>query len=155
MAITGFDHFLIQTTDMERTRDWFVRVLGFEEGPHPDFKFPVCWLYAGGTDVLHIAEGGRNVSENRKKYLGQESEAEEGSGVIDHVAFKATDLKRTIAHLDGEGVDYTKRQVDADGSFQLFLKGPNGVKVELNFDAGEAEGVEATLMASDLADEDQ
>ncbi len=152
MTIQNIDHYLLQVADMAATRDWYVRVLGLQEGPHPDFKFPVCWLYAGGKDVLHIAEGGANVSENRKKYLGQQSSDTAGSGVIDHVAFRATGLAETIAKLDAEGAEYTKRQVDAEASFQLFVQAPDGVKVELNFDVAEAEGIEPALLAADLPD---
>jgi len=35
--------------------------------------------------------------------------------------------------------------------YQLFLYDPNGIKIELNFDAAEAEGVQAEVMASDFA----
>ena len=153
MALTNIDHYLIQTADMAASRDWYVRVLGMTEGPHPDFKFPVCWLYVSGKDVLHLAEGGKSVSENRLKYLGQESQATSGSGVIDHIAYRATGLKETIEHLNAEGVEYTKRKVEAEASFQLFLKGPDGVKIELNFDIAEAEGIDPSLFASHHSDE--
>ncbi len=150
MPLTGIDHLLIQTADMEMTRDWYVRVLGMTVGPNPDFKFPVCWLYIGDTDVLHIAEGGANVSDNRKKYLGQQSDATQGTGVIDHIAFHSTGLKDTIDHLTREGIQFNKRQVDDQGLFQLFFLDPNGVKVELNFDNAEAIKIEATVSAADL-----
>jgi len=71
MPLERVDHFLLQTTDLEATRDWYVKVLGMRVGPHPDFKFPVIWLYLGDKDVLHVSEGGARVSENRKRYLGQ------------------------------------------------------------------------------------
>jgi hypothetical protein len=125
-------------------------VLGLDEGPHPDFGVPVHWLYLGGRDVLHLTEGGANVSETRKRYLGQESQATQGSGVIDHVAFRATGLAEMIDHLRRLGVAFKERQVDAQGLYQLFLFDPNGVKVELNFAASEAEGRRAEVMASDL-----
>jgi hypothetical protein len=43
--------------------------------------------------------------------------------------------------------------VNAQGLFQLFLFDPNGVKVELNFEAAEADqhGITPELMASDFA----
>ena len=150
MPLHHLEHFLIQTADIEATRDWYVRVLGLTEGAHPDFKFPVCWLYLDGTDVIHITEGGKNVSENRKRYLGQQSDALEGTGVIDHVAFRCTGLREMMAHLTASGVAFTKRQVDDQGLFQLFLIDPNGIKVELNFANAEAEGIEPELMASSL-----
>ena len=70
MPLSHIEHFLVQTEDMEKTKNWYVDVLGMQVGPHPDFKFPVCWLYLGDEPVVHIAEGGKGVSENRKKYLG-------------------------------------------------------------------------------------
>jgi catechol 2,3-dioxygenase-like lactoylglutathione lyase family enzyme len=151
MPLHHLEHFLIQTTDMAATRDWYVKVLGFTEGAHPDFKFPVCWLYIGSTDVIHITEGGKAVSENRKQYLGQQSEAVEGTGVIDHVAFRCTGLREMMAHLGASGIAFSKRQVDDQGLFQLFLIDPNGIKVELNFAHSEAAGVEPELMASALS----
>ncbi len=150
MPLHHLQHFLIQTADLQGTVKWYVDVLGLREGPHPDFKFPVAWLYLGDNDVLHLTEGGANVSDNRMRYLGQQSTATEGSGVIDHVAFRATGLKDMMQHLSDKGVSYTRRQVDAHGLFQLFLMDPNGVKVELNFDNAEAEGIPPELMASAL-----
>jgi catechol 2,3-dioxygenase-like lactoylglutathione lyase family enzyme len=152
MPISNLEHFLIQTDDLDGTRDWYVDVLGMVSGPHPDFKIPVHWLYIGNEPVLHIAEGGAEVSENRKKYLGQQSTATRGSGVVDHVAFRATGLKDTIKHLDAKGVEFTSRQVDDQGLFQLFLMDPNDVKIELNFENEEAAGIKADIMASDLTD---
>src|SRR5690349_6683056 len=73
MPLHHLQHFLIQTEDLEKTKDWFVDVLGMKVGPAPDFKFPVYWLYLGDTDVLHLTVGGAKASENRLKYLGQES----------------------------------------------------------------------------------
>jgi catechol 2,3-dioxygenase-like lactoylglutathione lyase family enzyme len=148
--IHHLEHFLIQTADMEGTRDWYVKVLGLREGKHPDFKFPVCWLYIGDTDVIHITEGGKNVSANRLKYLGQQSDAVHGTGVIDHVAFRCTGLQEMMQHLQAAAVPFKKRQVDEQGLFQLFLTDPNGIKVELNFANSEAKGINAELMASAL-----
>ncbi|HSD53969.1 MAG TPA: VOC family protein [Burkholderiales bacterium] len=153
MPLSHLEHFLIQTADLEKTRDWYVRVLGMKEGWHPDFKFPVVWLYIGEKDVLHMTEGGANVSENRKKYLGQQSTDVDGSGVIDHVAFRCTGLPEMLAHLKREGVQFTQRMVSDQGLYQLFLHDPNGVKVELNFANSEAlqHGIQPELKASELA----
>ncbi len=154
MALRQLEHFLIQTTDLAATRDWYVDVLGMEVGPAPEFHFPVCWLYLGGTAVLHLAEGGDDVPDNRKAYLGQQSTASHGSGVIDHVAFNATRAKDMLAHFDARGIDYSTRRISDTGMLQVFLLDPNGVKVELNFVAAEAEGVQEQLRTGDLAGDD-
>lgn len=150
MALSHLEHFLIQTTDMNKTRDWWVDVLGLRVGPAPDFKFPVCWLYIGDTDVLHLTTGGADVSANRKAYLGQQSTATEGSGVVDHIAFRASGLPEMMENLKSRSVTFTQRMVDDQGLFQLFLLDPNGVKVELNFSNEEAAGIAPELMASEL-----
>jgi catechol 2,3-dioxygenase-like lactoylglutathione lyase family enzyme len=150
MTLSHLEHFLIQAEDLAATRDWYVTVLGMRDGPHPDFGFPVHWLYIGERDVLHLTQGGATVSENRKRYLGQQSTATEGTGVIDHVAFRAMGLADTIAHLTRLGVSFKERQVDDQGLYQLFLFDPNGVKVELNFAAAEALGRKAEVMAADF-----
>jgi catechol 2,3-dioxygenase-like lactoylglutathione lyase family enzyme len=150
MPISHIEHFLIQTADLEGTRDWYVNVLGLREGPHPDFRFPVVWLYIGDTDVVHLTEGGKGVSANRKAYLGQQSDATSGSGVVDHIAFRCTGLNEMMARLQHSGIEFRKRMVDDQGLFQLFLFDPNGVKIELNFANAEALGVAPELMASAL-----
>ena len=150
MPLDHLQHLLIQTADLEGTKDWWVDVLGLEVGPHPDFRVPVYWLYLNGRDVLHITTGGKDVSANRKRYLGQESEVTWGSGVVDHVAFHATGLREMMAALDARGIAYRQRQVTGQNLYQLFLTDPNGVKVELNFPAAEATGLRAEVTAEDL-----
>jgi catechol 2,3-dioxygenase-like lactoylglutathione lyase family enzyme len=150
MPVSHLEHFLIQTADIQKTRDWYVDVLGFREGPHPDFKFPVVWLYLGDTDVVHLTQGGKNISENRKAYLGQQSDAVHGSGVVDHVAFRCTGLRKMMEHLRSCKVEFRQRMVSDQGLFQLFLLDPNGVKVELNFANAEAAGITPELMAAAL-----
>jgi catechol 2,3-dioxygenase-like lactoylglutathione lyase family enzyme len=150
MPLMYMEHFLLQTEDIEATKDWYVNVLGFRVGPSPDFKFPVYWLYLGDRDVLHITTGGKNVSENRKKYVGQQSEATVGTGVIDHIGFRTTCLLEMIDHLKKHNVEFKERQVDDQGLYQLFLFDPNGVKIELNFANSEAKGRKPELSAKDL-----
>jgi len=150
MPVSHIEHVLVQTADIAKTRDWYVRVLGFEAGYTPDFKFPVCWLYLGDRDVIHITEGGVAVSENRKKYVGQQSQALSGTGVIDHVAFRCSGLSEMLQHLRRLNIPFTQRQVDDQGLFQLFLMDPNDIKIELNFANAEAKGIKPELLASDL-----
>jgi catechol 2,3-dioxygenase-like lactoylglutathione lyase family enzyme len=151
MPLSYIEHFLLQTEDIEATKDWYVKVLGFRVGPSPDFKFPVYWLYLDDRDVLHITTGGQNVSENRKKYVGQDSQASSGSGVIDHIGFRTTGLADMIEHLKKHNIDFKERQVDDQGLYQLFLHDPNGVKIELNFANTEVKGRKPQLSASELS----
>lgn len=152
MPLSHLEHILVQTRDMEATKRWYVEVLGMRAGYTPDFKFPVCWLYIGERDVIHVTEGGAGTSANRKAYLGQQSEAESGSGVIDHIAFRASGLGETLERLRRLKIDFKERQVDDQGLYQVFFFDPNGIKIELNFEAAEARaiGAQAGVKASEL-----
>ena len=90
------------------------------------------------------------MSENRKRYVGQESQATSGSGAIDHLAFRATGLREMMALLRSLGVDFKQRRVDDQGLYRLFMFDPNGIKIELNYAGAEAEGLRAEVMASEL-----
>ncbi len=152
MPAHHFQHVLIQTADIDGTVAWWEQVMGMEQGPHPDFGFPVVWLYLEGRDVLHITAGGAQVSANREAYLKPESRAVHGTGVLDHVAWHATDLPGMLARLRAQGVAFTARQSSDGGLFQVFMLDPNGVRVELNFPGEEAtrHGIQPDLRATDL-----
>jgi catechol 2,3-dioxygenase-like lactoylglutathione lyase family enzyme len=151
MPLSHIEHFLVAADDIDATRDWYARVLGMTSGPHPDFGFPVHWMYLGGVDVVHIGPSARGAGEIQKKYLGRTSQdAGTGTGAIDHVAFRATGLRAMLEHLRAERVDFVQRRASGQALFQLFFHDPNGIKVELNYAAAEAEGIEPELTASDL-----
>jgi catechol 2,3-dioxygenase-like lactoylglutathione lyase family enzyme len=151
MPLSHIEHLLIASDDIDATRDWYMRVLGMRPGPHPDFGFPVHWMYLGGVDVVHIGPSARNAGEIQQKYLGRTSQASgAGTGAIDHIAFRATGLREMLAHLGKENIAFSQRRANGQALFQLFFYDPNGIKIELNFDAAEAEGIAPELMASDL-----
>jgi len=151
MPLSHIEHLLIASDDIDATRDWYARVLGMTSGPHPDFGFPVHWMYLGDVDVVHIGPSAKMAGAIQKQYLGRTSQASaQGTGAIDHIAFRATGLRETMQHLKKERVEFRQRRANGQALFQLFFYDPNGIKIELNFDAAEAEGIEPELMASDL-----
>lgn len=151
MPLTHIEHFLVAADDIDATRDWYARVLGLKSGEHPDFGFPVHWMYLGKVDIVHIGPSAKIAGEIQKKYLGRTSrDAGTGTGAIDHIAFRATGLRDMLQKLRLERVSFTQRRANGQALFQLFLHDPNGIKVELNYAAAEAEGIEPELMASDL-----
>jgi catechol 2,3-dioxygenase-like lactoylglutathione lyase family enzyme len=151
MPLTHLEHLLIAADDIDATRDWYARVLGLKSGPHPDFGFPVHWMYSGEQDLVHIGPSAKQAGEIQKKYLGRTSQdTGTGTGAIDHVAFRATGLRDMLHHLRSLNISFTQRRANGQALFQLFMYDPNGIKVELNYDAREAEGIAPELMASEL-----
>src|SRR5258706_6626467 len=151
MPISHIQHFLVTSDDIDATRDWYARVLRLRSGPHPEFGFPVHWMYAGDVDLIHIGPSAKAANENQRKYLGRTSgDTGAGTGAIDHIAFGATGLREMLEHLRAEGILYANRRANGQAVFQVFFHDPNGVKIELNYPAQEAEGIAADLLASDL-----
>jgi len=124
--IVGMNHFTITAADRAATLDYYCGLLGLMEGPRPDLGFPGSWLYAPGSDaaILHV-------------YWDRPLPAIP-TGVIDHLAFTARDLKAVKARFDARGLAYELRRQPGAGSWQLFSHDPNGAKVELDFDPSEA-----------------
>ena len=151
MPLSHIEHFLLAADDIDATRDWYARVLGMRSGPHPDFGFPVHWMYLGELDVVHIGPSAKSAGENQKMYLGRTSQDQgAGTGAIDHIAFRATGLRAMMAQLEKEKITFSRRRANGQALFQLFFYDPNGIKIELNYDAAEADGVEAEVVASDF-----
>ncbi|GAA4333839.1 VOC family protein [Pigmentiphaga soli] len=146
MGLRFMEHILILTHDPEATRDWFCDNLGFRDGYHPEFGFPVYWLYIGEQDVVHI--GKAHHSEHQDSYLRTPNDRDgddysaagaPGSGRIDHVCFNCDGLAEFIARLTRNGVAFSERKAHNSDLYQLFMREPvNGIKVELNFAAHEA-----------------
>lgn len=154
MPLNHIQHILIHTDNVEDLAGWFEVNLGLERGVTPDFKVPVVWLFIGDHDVIHIAEFPDEGREKRfqEKYLGgRKTEVTHGSGVIDHVAFHCTELAQMIERLDANNASYLKRQANVGDLFQLFVDAPNGLRIELNFAAAEAEvgGIQPDMTAAE------
>jgi catechol 2,3-dioxygenase-like lactoylglutathione lyase family enzyme len=151
MPLSHIEHFLVAADDIDATRDWYARVLGLRAGPHPDFGFPVHWMYQGDVDLVHIGPSANKAGDIQKKYLGRTSQGSGvGTGALDHIAFRAKGLRAMLEHLRKERVPFSQRRANGQALFQLFLYDPNGLKIELNYAADEAAGIEPELMASDL-----
>ena len=137
MAPRGFSHIGLSTLDLDRTRDFYERVLGFK---------PVR------CDILKIKEGGqiRHIffDTGRDQLLafmeasgvpGVPAEYDAGinrglgvPGVFYHFAFEAgteTALIEKRAELRAKGVEVTE-VVDHDWAKSIYFKDPNGIQLE-------------------------
>jgi catechol 2,3-dioxygenase-like lactoylglutathione lyase family enzyme len=131
VGLTSIQHLLVLTDDIDGTRDFYRDVLGLEQGERPPLEFPGYWLYAQGVPCVHVAD--REIYNAHASTLGLEpSQDTRGSGVVDHVAFNASDYDEVTARLEGHGVDAVKNTVPGIGMRQLFISDPNGVRIEIN-----------------------
>jgi catechol 2,3-dioxygenase-like lactoylglutathione lyase family enzyme len=123
MAIEKLDHYTIRTEDLEATRRFYTEVLGLSVGPRPAFTFPGLWLYAGRDPMVHV--------------IGVEPAAaarsDDGTGRLDHVAFMGSDIAAMRERFRASGTAFQERLVPTLNLEQIFVRDPNGIKVELNF----------------------
>ena len=117
------DHYNVSTRKLRDTVKFYEDVLGFENGPRPPFDFPGAWLYSAGHPVLHLNDISRTDREQRAD-----------SGVIDHVAFGSRGFEAMKKRLVGKGIDHRVNEVPNSTRRQIFLRDPNNVEIELNFD---------------------
>jgi catechol 2,3-dioxygenase-like lactoylglutathione lyase family enzyme len=120
MPVAAFQHVNTRSADVERTKEFYVR-LGLSVGDRPPFASRGYWMYLGEQPVLHLVQ--------RK-----DGEAHhDGSGNLDHVAFQAVDLEGTRRALTEAGVVFREAIVPRDNTVQIFVRDPDGIQVELNF----------------------
>ena len=130
MPLGGLQHYTIEPQDLERTKSFYVEVLGLEIGDRPPLDFHGYWLYSGGTATVHLMgtrkpREGVVVRGTEKKY--------EDTGRFDHIAFAATEVESVRKRLQSKNVNFRESIVPRTGDTQFFLYDPDGVGVELNF----------------------
>lgn len=125
-------HVTIRTDELEATREFFTDVLGLSVGERPAFRFPGYWLYGDGRPLVHLVV----ASPERTYVFGADRlDVDGGTGAIDHIAFEGDDYDALIARLKRAELDYTARAQTGTGVRQVFVTGPHGVVVEVDFAA--------------------
>ena len=112
-----FDHVNIRPRDMEAMRDFLVAVLGLQVGERPPFAFPGYWLYAGETAVIHL--------QPPKEGTGP------GEPLINHIAFGPFDYEAKLAEVEAGGWPLRLSRIPGTSIRQIFVTGPEGIRVEL------------------------
>jgi catechol 2,3-dioxygenase-like lactoylglutathione lyase family enzyme len=121
MPAATFQHVNTRSADVELTKDFYL-CLGLRVGDRPPFASRGYWLYLGNQPVLHLVQ--RKDGEAHHDHTGN----------VDHVAFRAVDVEGTRRALAEAGVAFREAIVPRDNTIQIFVRDPDGVTVELNFD---------------------
>jgi len=121
MSIVGFQHINTRSTDVERTREFYERILGLRVGDRPPLTSSGYWLYAGDEPIVHLSQ----------RPAGESGDA--GRGNFEHVAFSCSDLDGIRNALRAAGVAFRETVSPRDGAIQLRVQDPDGITLELNF----------------------
>ena len=132
MPLTELNHYFVRANNLEETKSFYCDVLGFQVMPRPTFPFPGYWLGVNGKIQIHM--GPAEIENQHMYYLGTPKDAAtEHTGVVDHIAFLATEPGGLIRRFKERGLEYTPRSFPEFDLYQLFVKDPNGITIELNF----------------------
>ncbi|MDE1936789.1 VOC family protein [Bradyrhizobium sp.] len=138
MSVGVLDHFNIRTRKLADTVRFYEDVLGLEKGDRPNFAFPGAWMYSEGKAVVHLVD------------ISPTEEAQKpDSGVVHHVAFVSRGFDAMKSRLKSKNMPFDARQVPGGDLWQIFVNDPNGVMIELNYEAAKEQGTSAPSMRAD------
>lgn len=122
-GIKSIGHVALRVTDIERSLDFYVDRLGFEEMFRLAREGTLWIVYLRITDEQFIelfpgGEGDRAPEADRIGY--------------NHICLEVDDLDAVIARLEERGVPLTRpKKVAADGNAQAWIEDPDGHRIEL------------------------
>jgi catechol 2,3-dioxygenase-like lactoylglutathione lyase family enzyme len=121
------DHAALIIADPERSRAFYVGVLGLTEVARPEtFEFPGLWLQIGDQQLHLIGEATNGRA--RQVYSADEM----SGGFTSHFAIEVDDLESTIAALQQRGGSLAGGpRPRGDGVMQAYIADPDGHVVEL------------------------
>lgn len=126
IRVRHIDHVTIVVQDLDRSRDFYVGVLGMQEVERPGFSFPGLWFQAGPTQIHLILEHPESGP------AGHSIAAEASISRTRHFAFEVEDAHAVERALDELGVPIVAGPKSRpDGPTQLYVRDPDGHLVEL------------------------
>ena len=143
MMITGLFHFAIKTANLAATVRFYTEVIGLAECARPNFGFPGAWLGTpgpAGTPIIHIYAGG--------PALGGRKTVAQGTAAIDHVSLAAVGFHDFVKRFKKYDLDWREFEVPGTTLWQLFVYDPNGVQLEITFDASSERGRKPDMSAA-------
>ena len=119
MIARGLHHASFPVSNLERSKDFYGRVLGLESIERPPLPFPGAWYRAGECEV-HVIVPFEGVD------VGRPPESINPFAV--HTAFAIEDYASVRDRLAGEGLSVLETGEDAG---QMWVSDPDGNVIEL------------------------
>ena len=124
MKINCIDHIAINVRDIEKSRDFYGRILGFKQLQSVD----------SGAFIIHYYElpQGSRLEMFEYKNSQEDSPRDDGSVGLRHLAFQVNDVAAHEKELRAQGVEITLPTCDLSnlGARVLLFLDPNGVTIE-------------------------
>jgi len=125
LRVKTLDHVTLVVKDLERSRKFYVDVLGMEPMDRPNFSFAGSWFQAGTTQIHLILEHAESGPAGLQDPHGASSRSQ-------HFAFEVADSRQAAQWLTEAGVPILSGpKARPDGAVQTFVQDPDGHVVEL------------------------
>lgn len=126
-------HFGLRAADADTTLNFYTRVLGMVLDPsRPNIPVSGYWLRAavpGSPPSIHVFTS----DDAQVEPSGRNGAA--GSGVVDHLSLYCKDYRGVRHKLTEFGLTWEGGAVPGGKQWVIFVYDPNGVMLEMNFDA--------------------
>ena len=142
--LTKLFHNAIRATDLETTKNFYTRFLGMlVDERRPPMDVPGFWLRAavpGSVDLIHVFGG--------KFAETADGRIPTGGAAVHHLSYFCKGYDEMRRKLEKYRLSWRGQVVSTLGLWQIFVHDPNGILLELTFDAA-AEGTpEPTVPAA-------
>jgi catechol 2,3-dioxygenase-like lactoylglutathione lyase family enzyme len=128
MRVNRIDHFNLRTHLLDETCDFYEKLLELRRGRAAGMdQGRNAWMYdEQDRPIIHI-----NMPNDGEKELPGEN-----TGRLHHVALDCHGYDEMMKRIEDLGVYHETNFIDEIGLRQVFIYDPNGVRLELNFQAG-------------------
>ena len=138
MPIGFIGHVNIRCEDLEASRRFYVEVLGLRDGERPPLASTGAWLYGGDNPIIDLRDRKEEGSRAPPRRRLPEGDVDlRVTGSFDHVGLNATGLPAMRKRLEKLGIPFRDAVFPDYDLHQVFLRDPDGVKIELNYSASE------------------
>jgi lactoylglutathione lyase len=123
--ITGIGHVAITAKDMDKSLDFYTRILGFKKAfeiPNPKDGSPwINYLYIGKAQFIELFYNGTKANPWTAELAG-----------VQHICLEVDDIQAVVERVKKEGgviTDGPKQGIDYN--WQAWMLDPDGIRVEL------------------------
>lgn len=118
--ISRLHHLNIDTTKPDETIAFYADIFGFVNRPdqRPPQRTPGAWLFRDDQPIIHL------------NFIDEDRTA--GASSFNHAAFEGSGFTDFCERLDAAGVDYDVSDRPEISLKQIFVRDPNGVRLEIN-----------------------
>jgi lactoylglutathione lyase len=122
-----FDHTTVYVHNLQKSADFYEKVIGLEKIPEPFHDGRHVWFRVGPHEQLHVVSGAIASADH---------------DINVHLAFRLSSVPDFSARLDHLGIPYRKSvrgdgkvaSIRPDGVQQIYFQDPDGYWIEINDD---------------------